>query len=115
MAKSQCSLSLHTGFCREASKLLRTNASALWYFRYLDPDNFVNAIATTGDLSKITREQFAILFRVADSSRRGLVSWEDFTVFQTLLKRPDADYLIAFRYFDAYVVCCVVDTGLDGY
>lgn len=69
--------------------------------KYLDPDNFVNAIATTGDLSKITREQFAILFRVADSSRRGLVSWEDFTVFQTLLKRPDADYLIAFRYFDA--------------
>jgi solute carrier family 25 aspartate/glutamate transporter 12/13 len=77
-----------------------TNAKTVDGEKYLDPDDFVNAIATTGDLSKITRNQFATLFRVADTSRRGLVSWEDWTVFQTLLKRPDADYLIAFRYFD---------------
>src|SRR5215471_3438810 len=64
--------------------------------RYLDSDSFVNAVAPIGDLSKIHRAQFAILFRVADTSRRGLVSWEDFTVFETLLKRPDADYWIAF-------------------
>ena len=31
--------------------------------------------------------QFAILFKVADANKRGLVSWDDFTVFQTLLKR----------------------------
>jgi solute carrier family 25 aspartate/glutamate transporter 12/13 len=68
--------------------------------RYLDPDSFVSAIAPQGDLTKIGRTQYAILFRVADASRRGLVSWEDFTVFQTLLKRPDADYFIAFQYFD---------------
>jgi len=41
-----------------------------------------------------------MLFRVADASKRGLVSWEDFTVFETLLKRPDADHWIAFQYFD---------------
>jgi solute carrier family 25 aspartate/glutamate transporter 12/13 len=63
----------------------------------------VNAIAPSGDLSKIGRAQFAILFRVADTSRRGLVSWEDFTVFETVLKRPDADYWMAFQYFDVYV------------
>ncbi|KAI5997976.1 mitochondrial carrier domain-containing protein [Pisolithus albus] len=68
--------------------------------KYLDPENFVNAIAPRGDLSKIGRAQFAILFRVADTSRRGLVSWDDFTVFETMLKRPDADYWIAFQYFD---------------
>lgn len=68
--------------------------------RFLDPENFVNAIAPRGDLTKIDRAQFATLFRVADTSRRGLVSWEDFTVFETLLKRPDADYWIAFQYFD---------------
>lgn len=68
--------------------------------RYLDPDNFVNAIAPKSDSTKIGRAQFAILFRVADSSKRGLVSWDDFTVFETLLKRPDADYWIAFQYFD---------------
>ena len=66
----------------------------------MDQDNFINAIAPSGDLSKIGRSQFAILFRVADSSNRGLVSWSDFTVFETVLKRPDADYWIAFQYFD---------------
>lgn len=71
--------------------------------RYLDPENFVNAIAPTVDLSKIGRAQFAILFRVADTSKRGLVSWSDFTVFETLLKRPDADYWMAFLYFDVCV------------
>ncbi|KAG9314129.1 mitochondrial carrier domain-containing protein [Chiua virens] len=68
--------------------------------KFLDTENFVNAIAPRGDLTKIGRPQFAMLFRVADASKRGLVSWEDFTVFQTLLKRPDADHWIAFQYFD---------------
>ncbi|KDQ63115.1 hypothetical protein JAAARDRAFT_168598 [Jaapia argillacea MUCL 33604] len=68
--------------------------------KFLDKEQFVNAIAPSGDLSKIGRGQFAILFKVADSSRRGLVSWDDFVVFETLLKRPDADYWIAFQYFD---------------
>src|ERR1700732_2788886 len=71
--------------------------------RFLDRDNFVNAIAPKGDLTKIGRAQFAILFRVADTSRRGLVSWSDFTVFETLLKRPDADYWLVFEYFGGYV------------
>jgi solute carrier family 25 aspartate/glutamate transporter 12/13 len=75
--------------------------------RFLDRDNFVNAIAPTGDLTKIGRAQFAILFRVADTSKRGLVSWSDFTVFETLLKRPDADYWMAFEYFDVYVHRCL--------
>ncbi|KAH7923251.1 mitochondrial carrier [Leucogyrophana mollusca] len=68
--------------------------------KFLDPENFVNAIAPKGDLTKIGRAQFTILFRVADTSKRGLLSWDDFTVFQTLLKRPDADYWMAFQYFD---------------
>ncbi|PCH34210.1 mitochondrial carrier [Wolfiporia cocos MD-104 SS10] len=68
--------------------------------KYLSSEQFVNAIAPKGDLTKIGRAQFAILFRVADASKRGLVSWDDFVVFETLLKRPDADYWIAFQYFD---------------
>ncbi|KAI0783314.1 mitochondrial carrier [Abortiporus biennis] len=68
--------------------------------KYLSPDQFVNAIAPKGDLTKIGRAQFATLFPVADSSKRGLVSWDDFVVFETILKRPDADYWIAFQYFD---------------
>ncbi|KAF8634876.1 hypothetical protein AX15_000630 [Amanita polypyramis BW_CC] len=68
--------------------------------KFLDQESFVNAIAPKGDLTKIGRAQFALLFRVADTSRRGLVSWDDFTVFETVLKRPDADYWMAFQYFD---------------
>ncbi|KIM47475.1 hypothetical protein M413DRAFT_439135 [Hebeloma cylindrosporum] len=77
-----------------------SNAKLVNGEKYLDTESFVNAIAPKGDLSKIGRSQFAILFRIADTSRRGLVSWEDFIVFETLLKRPDADYWMAFQYFD---------------
>ncbi|KAH8835566.1 mitochondrial carrier domain-containing protein [Flagelloscypha sp. PMI_526] len=68
--------------------------------RFLDEQGFVSAIAPKSDLSRLGFAQYGILFRVADSSRRGLVSWEDFTVFETILKRPDADYWMAFQYFD---------------
>jgi solute carrier family 25 (mitochondrial aspartate/glutamate transporter), member 12/13 len=62
----------------------------------------VNAIAPKSDLTKTGRAQYATLFRVADTAKRGLVSWDDFVVFETILKRPDADYWIAFQYFDVY-------------
>ncbi|KAH9951010.1 mitochondrial carrier [Amylocystis lapponica] len=65
--------------------------------KFLTSEQFVNAIAPSGDLSKIGRTQFAMLFRVADAGKRGLVSWDDFVVFETNLKRPDADYWIAFN------------------
>lgn len=80
----------------------RMNACGCWHCRFLDREQFVNAIAPKGDLTRIGRAQFATLFRVADAAKRGLLSWDDFVVFQTLLKRPDADYYIAFQYFDVY-------------
>ncbi|KAG1887802.1 hypothetical protein F4604DRAFT_1674960 [Suillus subluteus] len=50
----------------------------------------------------------ALSTKIADSLKRGLVSWNDFTVFETLLKRLNtADYWIAFQYFDVLgVVTC---------
>ena len=71
--------------------------------RYLDQESFVNAIAPKDESTKLGRAKYGILFRVADTSGRGLVSWEDFVVFETVLKRPDADYWIAFQYFDKSV------------
>ncbi|UOH80245.1 hypothetical protein LQV05_002896 [Cryptococcus neoformans] len=69
--------------------------------KFLNPSQFIDAIAPTDEgFSKIKREQYGNLFRVADSARRGLVSFEDFVVFETLLKRPDADYQLAFQVFD---------------
>ena len=80
-----------------------TDAYAWLLHSFLDVESFVDAIAPANDLSKLGRAQFATLFKVADSSKRGLVSWDDFTIFQTILKRPDADYWIAFKYFDVCV------------
>ena len=60
----------------------------------------MNAIAPKADLTKIGHAQYAALFRVADGNKRGLVSWDDFVIFETILKRPDADYYMAFQYFD---------------
>ncbi|CDZ97571.1 mitochondrial inner membrane protein [Phaffia rhodozyma] len=69
--------------------------------KYLDQESFISAIEPSdNDSGKIRREQYGVLFRVADSSKRGLVSFDDFVVFESLLKQPDADYKIAFTYFD---------------
>ena len=78
----------------------------------MDRDAFVNAIAPKHDLTRIDKDSYATLFRVADSSKRGLVSWDDFMLFETLLKRPDADYWIAFQYFDVFVIAIVPAAGV---
>ncbi|GFZ43677.1 Aspartate-glutamate carrier 1 [Saitozyma sp. JCM 24511] len=60
--------------------------------KYLSPSQFIDAIAPTDEgFSRIRREQYSILFRVADGAKRGIVSFEDF---------PDADYQLAFQVFD---------------
>lgn len=49
---------------------------------------------------KIKREQYSMLFRVADSKGSGRVSLTDWGVFENLLMKPDAEYEVAFRLFD---------------
>lgn len=49
---------------------------------------------------KIKREQYGILFRVADRRRTGKLSLADWATFENLLAKPDAEYEIAFRLFD---------------
>jgi len=62
---------------------------------------FVDAITPEGeDYHKIKREQYAILFFVADRRRRGTVNFQDWMAFENLLAKPDAEYDIAFRLFD---------------
>ncbi|GAA6000422.1 citrin [Rhodotorula paludigena] len=67
---------------------------------YLTEPDFVSAVAPESDFAKISRQQYGILFNVADRRRSGRVVWEDFVAFQELLKSPAADYDIAFRVFD---------------
>ncbi|KAH7152428.1 mitochondrial carrier domain-containing protein [Dactylonectria estremocensis] len=68
---------------------------------YLGLDEFVAAVIPQGeDFHKITREQYSILFRVADTKGVAKVSLADWGVFENLLSKPDAEYEIAFRLFD---------------
>ncbi|GAA5890987.1 hypothetical protein JCM6882_008874 [Rhodosporidiobolus microsporus] len=67
---------------------------------YLTEPDFVSAVAPESDFAKISRQQYGILFKVADREKKGKVKWEDFVQFQTLLKKPAAEYDIAFRVFD---------------
>lgn len=69
--------------------------------QFLSRDDFVNAVAPPNeDYHKISRNSYAVLFDVADRSRRGLVSLNDWYAFEQLLDKPDAEYEIAFRLFD---------------
>ncbi|KAG0015650.1 mitochondrial aspartate-glutamate transporter agc1 [Podila clonocystis] len=68
--------------------------------KFMTKDDFVNAIAPGEDYKRLQRSQYGILFSVADQSKRGFLSLSDFTVFENLLSRPDAEYEVAFRLFD---------------
>ncbi|GAA5890335.1 hypothetical protein JCM8208_002783 [Rhodotorula glutinis] len=67
---------------------------------YLTEPDFVSAVAPESDFSKISRQQYGILFKVADRKHTGRVDWDDFVAFEELLKKPAAEYDIAFRVFD---------------
>lgn len=49
---------------------------------------------------KIKREQYAILFKVADTKQAGKINLSEWGTFENLLAKPDAEYEIAFRLFD---------------
>ncbi|KAH8599900.1 calcium-binding mitochondrial carrier protein-like protein Aralar1 [Bisporella sp. PMI_857] len=68
---------------------------------YMSEAEFIDAIAPPdGDYHKIKREQYSILFRVADRKRTGRLNLADWGVFENLLTKPDSEYEIAFRVFD---------------
>lgn len=52
----------------------------------------MSAIAPASDFAKIGRQQYGILFRIADLSKSGKVTLEDFVSFERLLKKPDAEF-----------------------
>ncbi|KAJ5653541.1 hypothetical protein N7490_000544 [Penicillium lividum] len=68
---------------------------------FMNEDDFINAVAPKQeDYHKIKREQYGILFQVADRRGHGTLSLSDWATFENLLTKPDAEYEIAFRLFD---------------
>lgn len=48
---------------------------------------------------KIKREQYSVLFQIADRRQHNRVNLQDWSYFNNLLAKPDAEYEIAFRLF----------------
>ncbi|KAJ5263676.1 hypothetical protein N7478_011281 [Penicillium angulare] len=68
---------------------------------YMNENDFINAVAPKHeDYHKIKRNQYGILFRVADRRQTGKLTLSDWATFENLLAKPDAEYEIAFRLFD---------------
>ncbi|KTW28473.1 hypothetical protein T552_01733 [Pneumocystis carinii B80] len=67
---------------------------------YMNNEDFVNAITSEGVCEKVKREEYDILFKVADVKKRGLLSEEDWICFGKLLGKYDAEYQIVFKFFD---------------
>ncbi|KAJ6004796.1 hypothetical protein N7540_012595 [Penicillium herquei] len=68
---------------------------------FMTEDDFINAVAPKHeDYHKIKRDQYGILFTVADRRRTGKLNLSDWATFENLLAKPDAEYEIAFRLFD---------------
>ncbi|PWW77120.1 mitochondrial carrier [Tuber magnatum] len=69
--------------------------------KLMSKENFIDAIAPPDqDFHKIQRDQYAILFDIADRRSRGVLNIQDWATFENLLAKPDAEYQIAFRLFD---------------
>ncbi|KAK2732001.1 mitochondrial aspartate-glutamate transporter agc1 [Myotisia sp. PD_48] len=69
---------------------------------YMTQEDFINAIAPKSeDYHKIKRDQYGILFQVADRRKTGQINLHDWAQFEALLMKPDAEYEITFRLFDA--------------
>lgn len=62
--------------------------------------DFLSAIAPGEDFQKIQKEQYELLYKLADRNNTGSISFDDFVIFQDLLSKPDAEYEVAFRVFD---------------
>ncbi|KZL83382.1 mitochondrial carrier, partial [Colletotrichum incanum] len=68
---------------------------------FMGPDEFTKAVAPEDeDFHKIKREQYGILFGVADRKGVGKITLSEWAAFENLLMKPDAEYEIAFRLFD---------------
>jgi solute carrier family 25 aspartate/glutamate transporter 12/13 len=69
--------------------------------RYIKNEDFI--IKYLGLLSKdnYNRETMNILSSAADTTKNGLISFEEFSAFEAILCSPDALYLTAFSMFDA--------------
>lgn len=65
--------------------------------KYMTRDDFVRALQQD---SQLNSPLFELIFQVADQKSRGFISFTEFLLTHDLLKKPKAEYEVAFRLFD---------------
>ncbi|KAI8850562.1 mitochondrial carrier domain-containing protein [Chytridium lagenaria] len=68
--------------------------------KLMNQDDFLRAIAADKDFFRVPKERYLILFKLADRSKKGSLTKDDFVAFGDLLSKPDAEFEVAFRLFD---------------
>ncbi|KAJ3145831.1 mitochondrial aspartate-glutamate transporter agc1 [Geranomyces variabilis] len=69
--------------------------------RFMTLDDFVGALTPAEKKIQNQEHGYDFLFKVADRSRQGRIFEDDFVRFEAMLRSPNAEFEVAFRYFDA--------------
>ncbi|XP_078085535.1 electrogenic aspartate/glutamate antiporter SLC25A13, mitochondrial [Mustelus asterias] len=68
--------------------------------RYMSPDDFVRRFLNLRNGMESNPETVKLLTGAVNQSKTGLISFQDFLAFESVLRSPDALYVVAFQLFD---------------
>uniref|UniRef100_A0A1I7ZS08 EF-hand domain-containing protein n=1 Tax=Steinernema glaseri TaxID=37863 RepID=A0A1I7ZS08_9BILA len=68
--------------------------------KYMNPDDFIRKYLGLYTDENYNKETVELLASAADTTKDGLISFEEFCAFEAILCSPDALYLTAFEIFD---------------
>ncbi|MFH4984067.1 hypothetical protein AB6A40_010776 [Gnathostoma spinigerum] len=67
---------------------------------YMTADDFIRKYLGLYDTEDYNRETVRLLAGAADTSKDGIITFDEFQAFERILRSPDALYLTAFELFD---------------
>uniref|UniRef100_A0AAY4DSQ9 EF-hand domain-containing protein n=1 Tax=Denticeps clupeoides TaxID=299321 RepID=A0AAY4DSQ9_9TELE len=67
---------------------------------YMSPEDFVSRFLHAHTDVRLSKEAIALLAGVVDQTKDGLISFQEFFAFESVLCAPDALFMVAFQLFD---------------
>ncbi|KAK7125048.1 hypothetical protein R3I94_019188 [Phoxinus phoxinus] len=68
--------------------------------QYMSPDDFVSKFLHAQTDIRLSKEATVLLAGVLDQTKNGLISFQEFLAFESVLCAPDALFVVAFQLFD---------------
>jgi solute carrier family 25 aspartate/glutamate transporter 12/13 len=73
--------------------------------KFMTADDFLKAITAVENTDAHPRgaldeDKFRVLFRMADVDKNNLITFQEYVNFQSIINKPDAEYMLAFTIFD---------------